>query len=113
MVQPGRSHGKTLKIAPSVHGVRGEEENMRGSIGVQSFPVLAKIGLKNKNAAFSLNSIRKNSPASFQKLARSWKPTPSSSMFRLGLHVKKPEVAGCVSESVPSFSRLVRGSVQK
>ena len=24
MVQPGRSHGETLKIAPSVHGARGE-----------------------------------------------------------------------------------------
>ena len=52
MVQPGRSHGETLKIAPSVHGARGEEENMRGSIGVQSFPLSAKMGFKNKNAAF-------------------------------------------------------------
>ena len=33
--------------------------------------------------------------------------------FRLGLHVKKPGVADCVSESVPSFGRLVRGSAQK
>ena len=41
-------------------------------------------GTKTKTKrCFSLNSISKNSP-----LPRSWKPTPFSSMFRLGLHVK-------------------------
>ena len=93
-------------MTPWAHALRVSFVESVGCCDTNTFP-------KTKTLLFHLTPYRKIRPRRSENTQDPGSPLPSDPIFRLGLHVKKPGVADCVSESVPSFGRLVRGSAQK